>query len=364
MVRDILREQAGDEPRSRSWIWYRRARRPAGPTARADARRRASSARRGGACPPRNTLDRGTALLPDLLAARICPSSGIDHAILYPTYGLGAGRAGRTPTSGVPFARAFNTFYAEAFADHRDALTPVGIIPMHTPEEAIAELELRDRRARAQGVHVRRPDQPARAGRRPAARARPAGSTRSASTRSYDYDPVWATLRRARRVADVPHRGDGLDDPHARRRNYVLQPHRHVRDRGRDAGAVAVPRRRAAPVPARCASRSRKVASRGRRRCRGPGRALGEAQPRRRRALRPGDARPRAAGRARSSGTAASAYRDRLDQLDDGLRPAQPSRRGPGDARRVRGVGHHRRRGHPRRLHRAVTTSAARPTIR
>ena len=46
-----------------------------------------SSARRGGVCPTRNTLDRGTALLPDLLAARL-PELGIDHAVLYPTYGL------------------------------------------------------------------------------------------------------------------------------------------------------------------------------------------------------------------------------------------------------------------------------------
>jgi hypothetical protein len=38
-------------------------------------------------------------------------------------------------------ARAFNTYYSRAFADHRDLLTPVGVIPMNTPEEAISELD-------------------------------------------------------------------------------------------------------------------------------------------------------------------------------------------------------------------------------
>ena len=37
--------------------------------------------------PARNTLDRATALLPALLAQRL-PEIGIDHAVLYPTYGL------------------------------------------------------------------------------------------------------------------------------------------------------------------------------------------------------------------------------------------------------------------------------------
>ncbi len=89
--------------------------------------------------PARNTLDRATALLPSLLAERL-PEIGIDHAVLYPTYGL-------VPTNlddadlRRALARAFNTFYAEAFREHRETLTPVGIIPMHTPEEAIAELD-------------------------------------------------------------------------------------------------------------------------------------------------------------------------------------------------------------------------------
>ena len=37
--------------------------------------------------------------------------------------------------------RAFNIFSAEWFADYSDRLTPVAVIPMKTPDEAIEELE-------------------------------------------------------------------------------------------------------------------------------------------------------------------------------------------------------------------------------
>ena len=65
---------------------------------------------------------------------------GIDHAILYPTYGLVPAALDDDDLRRA-LARAFNTFYSEAFRDHAAQLTPVGIIPMHTPEEALVELE-------------------------------------------------------------------------------------------------------------------------------------------------------------------------------------------------------------------------------
>jgi len=89
--------------------------------------------------PARNSLDRATALLPALLAERL-DEIGIDHAVLYPTYGLVPANLDDANLR-LPLARAFNTFYAEAFRDHRAVLTPVGVIPMHTPEEALAELD-------------------------------------------------------------------------------------------------------------------------------------------------------------------------------------------------------------------------------
>lgn len=89
--------------------------------------------------PTENTLDRATAMLPQLHYRRL-DELGIDFAVLYPTYGL--------PVTALPsdelrraLARALNRYYAEVYADYRDRLEPVAAIPTHTPEEAIAELD-------------------------------------------------------------------------------------------------------------------------------------------------------------------------------------------------------------------------------
>lgn len=138
LVRDILRQQAGDDVAEVMDLVTGGA---AAARGLSPEQMRAAGLIRTSwwGLPARNTLDRGTALLPDLLAARL-PELGIDHAVLYPTYGLVPAALDDAPIR-VPLARAFNTFYAEAFRDHRAVLTPVGIIPMHTPDEAIAELE-------------------------------------------------------------------------------------------------------------------------------------------------------------------------------------------------------------------------------
>jgi predicted TIM-barrel fold metal-dependent hydrolase len=187
LVRDILRAQAGDDAVAAMDLV----------TGGAALMRGLSPEQMRGAglirtswwgLPTRNTLDRGTAMLPDLLAARL-PEIGIDHAVLYPTYGLvpaGLDDAGIR----LPLARAFNTFYAEAFRDHAATLTPVGIIPMHTPEEAIAELDHATGelglRAFMFGGPISRPapgvDPPSRA-------ARWLDSLGLDSI--HDYDPVW-----------------------------------------------------------------------------------------------------------------------------------------------------------------------------
>ena len=89
--------------------------------------------------PARNTLDRATAMLPQLLYQRVA-DFGFDFVVLYPSAGL------RAPF--IPYAelrqltcRAFNTFSAELFQEYKDRLTPAAVIPMHTPREAIEELE-------------------------------------------------------------------------------------------------------------------------------------------------------------------------------------------------------------------------------
>ncbi len=72
--------------------------------------------------------------------------------MLYPTSALG-----------VPFhpdentrrttCSAFNTFIADYFGDFSDRMTPAAVIPMNTPEEAIAELEYVVKQLGLEGRH-------------------------------------------------------------------------------------------------------------------------------------------------------------------------------------------------------------------
>ena len=89
--------------------------------------------------PTKNTLDRATAMMPHLLYERM-HELGFDFAVLYPTAGH---RISQIPDARMRQAtcRAFNTFCAEYFREFADRLTPAAVIPMHDPEEAIAELE-------------------------------------------------------------------------------------------------------------------------------------------------------------------------------------------------------------------------------
>ena len=132
--------------------------------------------------PARNTDDRAMAILPELLHARL-PELGIDYAFVYPTFGLAvlgveADELRRAST------RAFNRYYAEASAGLGDRLCPVALVPMHTPEEAVAELEHCVRELGFRAVllagHVGRPapieDPPRISGRHSPIRPRESGS--------------------------------------------------------------------------------------------------------------------------------------------------------------------------------------------
>ncbi|MCZ6888526.1 MAG: amidohydrolase family protein [Gammaproteobacteria bacterium] len=88
--------------------------------------------------PMANTRDRATAMMPKLLYERL-DELGLDYCVMYPT----GGGAIKTDDDALRLdaVRAFNRFCAEWFADYSDRLTPVAVIPMKTPDEAIAELE-------------------------------------------------------------------------------------------------------------------------------------------------------------------------------------------------------------------------------
>jgi predicted TIM-barrel fold metal-dependent hydrolase len=89
--------------------------------------------------PAKQTIDLATALYPELLYQRL-DEIGIDFGVVYPSLGLvflhtqdDQYRRGA--------CRALNRANAETFAPLADRLTPVAAIPMHSPDEAVAELE-------------------------------------------------------------------------------------------------------------------------------------------------------------------------------------------------------------------------------
>ncbi|MEE8334400.1 MAG: amidohydrolase family protein [Alphaproteobacteria bacterium] len=85
------------------------------------------------------TIDRATAMLPRLFYERL-DEAGIDFGIVYGTHALSVLRTGDDEMRPVIF-RAMNMMYADMFQGLSDRLAPVALIPMHSPDEAIVELE-------------------------------------------------------------------------------------------------------------------------------------------------------------------------------------------------------------------------------
>jgi len=135
-----------------------------------------------------NTRDLAASATPAIFYDRM-EEFGLDYSVVFP----GVGNV-------LPFiedeelrrlsCRAINTFYAEEFRGLSDRLTPVAVIPMHTPEEALAELE---HAVRELGHKVITP-----AGYvwRSTSEGGSQGNNKWVDTFAldslYDYDPVWA----------------------------------------------------------------------------------------------------------------------------------------------------------------------------
>jgi predicted TIM-barrel fold metal-dependent hydrolase len=143
--------------------------------------------------PTKNSLDRATGSLPQLLYQR-AGELGIDYFVLYPTRGMMLPHQNDDELRPVA-CRAYNEFIAEYYeGEFGDRMTVPGVVPMYTPAEAIAELE----HVKAIGLkvvmiagYVKRPI--------PAiTRAYPklTNSVTRVDTfgvdSAYDYDPVWA----------------------------------------------------------------------------------------------------------------------------------------------------------------------------
>jgi predicted TIM-barrel fold metal-dependent hydrolase len=147
--------------------------------------------------PTANVRDRATAMLPELLYERM-DELGLDFTVLYPTLpSFTCAEEDDELRRGL--CAGLNAFYADVYGPFSDRMTVAGIVPMHTPEEAVAEI----RHCHELGLKVvvlppgvRRPLQ------------QPAGDDvpwmfpgqshwfdSYGLDSAYDYDPVWQACR-------------------------------------------------------------------------------------------------------------------------------------------------------------------------
>jgi predicted TIM-barrel fold metal-dependent hydrolase len=133
-------------------------------------------------------------MMPKMLYERL-DEIGLDFAIVYPTAGLRLPRIKDDATRRAVI-RAYNIVSAEYFSGLEDRLTPAAIIPMHHPEEAIAELEFVTKQLGSKvgmfGSGMSRPISAAETSDAEARRFTVSYDVLAIDS-EYDYDPVWKT---------------------------------------------------------------------------------------------------------------------------------------------------------------------------
>jgi predicted TIM-barrel fold metal-dependent hydrolase len=143
--------------------------------------------------PAANTLDRATSSLPRLLYHRL-DEMGLDFVIVYPSITLRAIHIADDELRRAA-CRAFNRYQAELFSGLEDRLTPVAAIPMHTPAEALEELDYAvgtlGLKAILMSSYVRRPIPAFATYLPPSASRHLSWLDTYAIDSEYDYDPVW-----------------------------------------------------------------------------------------------------------------------------------------------------------------------------
>jgi predicted TIM-barrel fold metal-dependent hydrolase len=191
-ISDYFKEVAGPE----SLAWFRRRHEYLQRSLTMTPEKRAKTRRAQEAfwgVPAKNTFDRATAMLPRLLYERM-DEFGFDFTVLYPTVGLSVGYFPEDEMRRAS-CRAFNMYAAHQFGEFSDRMTPAAVIPMHTPEEAIAELEYVVKELGLKVILmtglVPRP-LAAAAGIPAEARRIAYWSDVFGIDSPYDYDPVWA----------------------------------------------------------------------------------------------------------------------------------------------------------------------------
>ncbi len=141
---------------------------------------------------PSDTLDYATVTMPALYHERL-EEAGIDFAVIYPSRGLQMLSLEPEDTR-VALCRFYNEYVAEIYSPYRDRLSPVAIVPMHTPAEGLAGLE----HAVSVGLKAALIPSfvwrsiPAFADAPPEYRARLKRVDNYGLDSDYDYDPFWA----------------------------------------------------------------------------------------------------------------------------------------------------------------------------
>jgi predicted TIM-barrel fold metal-dependent hydrolase len=168
------------------WLdWYRRS--------WEDRRDRRTTRPIWWAFPTKNTLDRATAALPQLLSERM-EETGLDFTIIYPSVGL-AFYLMEDEEVRRACCRAMNRFHADLYRAYAAHMTPAAVIPMHTPQEAIDEMEYAVKELGMKvfmvADYVLRPI-PAVARQAPEVAHYARWLDTFCLDSVYDYDPVWA----------------------------------------------------------------------------------------------------------------------------------------------------------------------------
>ncbi|MEC7488270.1 MAG: amidohydrolase family protein [Pseudomonadota bacterium] len=167
------------------------------------------------------TIDRLATMLPGLYERRL-DETGVDFSTLYSTLGFWIQVM---PDDEVRAAasRALNMMNAEIFKDVSRRMRPAALIPMHTPDEAIGELEFAVRELGMQAAmtcnEVLRPH-PEVVANAPELADYARHWTPLALDSPYDYDPFWAKCVELK-IAPAGH-SINYGGPHGSPSNYVF----------------------------------------------------------------------------------------------------------------------------------------------
>ncbi len=173
---------------------------------------------------PTDARDLATVMLPRLLHERL-DELGLDFVILYPSLGLVLPTV-QDERVRRESLRALNTMNAELTAPFADRMTAVAMIPMHTPEEAIEEIEYVTEKLGTKVAVI-----PAGVGRPIPAlpEAYPYANTFDCYgfDSAYDYSPVWEAFQ-ARGLAVTAHGAPAVRYMPSSRRSPQSYVYNHI----------------------------------------------------------------------------------------------------------------------------------------